>query len=171
MKSDSSARSAKTAATREFGKQVKGWTVMRSRILIGSVCALALAATSAMAAREFNGSIWFPDTHPLTKAYLDWVKRLDAASKGELKAKIFTGTALLPPNAHLSGLKDGIAQVTYHAGIHDHCQGQRRRCWHSATPTRWPSFAVTDFGMTPDDGALQAARSCSPADMRRRPTI
>ena len=69
-----------------------------------------LAATSATAAREFNGSIWFPDTHPLTKAYLDWVKRLDAASKGELKAKIFTGTALLPPNAHLSGLKDGIAQ-------------------------------------------------------------
>ena len=60
---------------------------MRSKILIGSVCALAFAATSAMAAREFNGSIWFPDTHPLTKAYLDWVKRLDAASKGELKAK------------------------------------------------------------------------------------
>jgi TRAP-type transport system periplasmic protein len=125
---------------------------MRSRILIGSVGALALAATSAMAAREFNGSIWFPDTHPLTKAYLDWVKRLDTASKGELKAKIFTGTALLPPNAHLSGLKDGIAHVTYHAGTY--------------TPTDLPednvvsmlalgysdtialTFAVTDFYMT-----------------------
>ena len=73
----------------------------------------------AQAQTEIIGSIWFPDTHPLTKyGYLDWSKQVDAASKGQLKIKVFTGTALLPPNAHLSGLRDGIAQITYHAGTY-----------------------------------------------------
>ena len=67
----------------------------------------------ARAQTEIIGSIWFPDTHPLTKyGYLDWSKQVEAASKGQVKIKVFTGTALLPPNAHLSGLRDGVAQIT-----------------------------------------------------------
>ena len=73
----------------------------------------------ARAQTEIIGSIWFPDTHPLTKyGYLDWSKQVEAASKGQVKIKVFTGTALLPPNAHLSGLRDGVAQITYHAGTY-----------------------------------------------------
>src|SRR5262245_5128300 len=82
------------------------------------VTAIAFAATTA-AAQEFNASIWFPDTHPLTRyGYLDWAKKLEATSKNQIKPKVFTGTALLPPTAHLSGLRDGIAQLTYHAGTY-----------------------------------------------------
>lgn len=80
---------------------------------------LWMGLSSAQAQTELIGSIWFPDTHPLTKyGYLDWSKQVEAASNGQLKIKVFTGTALLPPNAHLSGLRDGIAQITYHAGTY-----------------------------------------------------
>ena len=35
----------------------------------------------AQAQTEIIGSIWFPDTHPLTKyGYLDWSKQVDAVS-------------------------------------------------------------------------------------------
>ena len=73
----------------------------------------------AQAQTELIGSIWFPDTHPLTKyGYLDWSQKVESESNGQLKIKVFTGPALLPPNAHLSGLRDGIAQITYHAGTY-----------------------------------------------------
>ncbi|MBB3064185.1 C4-dicarboxylate TRAP transporter substrate-binding protein [Limibacillus halophilus] len=118
---------------------------------MGLAAALAMT-TGAQAATEINASIWFPDTHPLTKyGYVEWAKTLEAASNGDIKVNLFTGTALLPPNAHLSGLQDGIAHLTYHAGTY--------------TPTDLPedntlsilgfglrdimtsSFAVTDFFM------------------------
>jgi TRAP-type C4-dicarboxylate transport system substrate-binding protein len=88
-------------------------------IAAAAFAAGVLSSASAWSQTEINASIWFPDTHPLTKyGYLDWAKRVEAESKGQLKIKVFTGTALLPPNAHLSGLRDGIAQITYHAGTY-----------------------------------------------------
>lgn len=123
------------------------------------VAAGILAAGTASAQTEFNASIWFPDTHPLTGAgYVQWVEQLEEASDGDLVANLFTGSALLPPSAHLSGLQDGIAQVTYHAGTY--------------TPSELPEdntlsilglglrdimtagFAVTDFYM--NDPEMQA---------------
>ncbi|MFA5662878.1 C4-dicarboxylate TRAP transporter substrate-binding protein [Castellaniella sp.] len=87
--------------------------------------ALALSAAtlcvgqSAVAATELNASIWFPETQPLTKyGYIEWAKKVDAASGGDLKIKVFTDTTLLPVIAHLSGLRDGIADITYHAGTY-----------------------------------------------------
>jgi TRAP-type C4-dicarboxylate transport system substrate-binding protein len=63
--------------------------------------------------------VWFPDSHPLAKfGYVEWAKKVEAASKGDIKIKVFTGTALLSPNAHLSGLRDGVADLTYHAGTY-----------------------------------------------------
>lgn len=80
---------------------------------------LLAAGGPAAAQTEIIGSIWFPDSHPLTRhGYLDLVKPLEQASNGQLRLRVFTGTALLPPGAHLSGLRDGIAQMTYHAGTY-----------------------------------------------------
>ena len=90
--------------------------------LLIATAALGLSAifpgpSATAASKKFNASIWFPDAHPLTKyGYLDWAKDVEAASGGSLKPKVFTGTVLLPPAAHLSGVRDGIAQVAYHAG-------------------------------------------------------
>jgi TRAP-type C4-dicarboxylate transport system substrate-binding protein len=90
----------------------------------GIFAGIALAAglstgLSAFAATELTASVWFPDSHPLARfGYVEWAKKVDAASKGDLKIKVFTGTSLLSPNAHLSGLRDGVADITYHAGTY-----------------------------------------------------
>ena len=86
-----------------------------------TICAAAalagalVVAGTAQAATELNASIWFPDSQPLTRyGYLEWAKAVDKASGGDLKINVFTGTSLLPPAAHLSG----VAPLTYHAGTY-----------------------------------------------------
>ncbi len=131
--------------------------MIKRKIWAGIALAGSLSlASSAFAATELTASVWFPDSHPLTKfGYVEWAKKVDAASKGDIKIKVFTGTALLSPNAHLSGLRDGVADITYHAGTY--------------TPSDLPednvlsvlgiglkdpiatTFAVADFYMTDPD--------------------
>ena len=94
---------------------------MKFRTTLFGLAAAALVAGSVgpVSAKDFNASIWFPDIHPLTKhGYIDWAKKVEKASGGTLKPKVFVGTVLLPPGGHLSGLRDGIAQVAYHAGTY-----------------------------------------------------
>lgn len=124
-----------------------------------ALCA-ALGALSPVAAKtQLNASVWFPESHPLTRnGYMDWSKKVEEASGGDLKINVFTDTTLLPVVAHLSGLRDGIADITYHAGTY--------------TPSDLPednvlailgigledplvaTFAVADFYM--NDPAMQA---------------
>jgi len=135
--------------------------ITRLRTRLAALC-LGLAAAlpgAAPAQTSLNASVWFPDTHPLTKyGYVEWARKVEQASKGDLKINVFTGTALLPVNAHLSGLRDGIAHITYHAGTY--------------TPSDLPednvlavlgitlsdplvtTFAVADFYL--NDAAMQA---------------
>lgn len=94
---------------------------MKLKRIFTSVAAIATAALSftATAATELNASSWFPDSHPLAKVgYLDWAKKVEKASNGDIKIKVYTGHSLLPANAHLSGLRDGIAHITYHPGTY-----------------------------------------------------
>lgn len=80
---------------------------------------IGLLASYPVAAEEITASVWFPDTHPLTRdGYLALAKELEARSNGTLTMQVYTGTALLPPVAHLSGLTDGLVQMTYHAGTY-----------------------------------------------------
>ncbi|WP_285672762.1 C4-dicarboxylate TRAP transporter substrate-binding protein [Paralimibaculum aggregatum] len=84
-------------------------------LLLASAMGVALPA----AATEITASVWFPDTHPLTRdGYMELAKTLEETSGGDLTLKLYTGTSLLPPVAHLSGLTDGIVQMTYHAGTY-----------------------------------------------------
>ncbi len=77
-----------------------------------------IGAGSAFA-KDFNANIFFPDQHPLGKfGYVEWAKIVDKLSNGDLKAKVFTGTVLLPPRSGLSGVHDGIAAVGYHAATY-----------------------------------------------------
>jgi TRAP-type C4-dicarboxylate transport system substrate-binding protein len=126
---------------------------MKRRLIAGLAAAAVAIGAGAVAAREFNASIWFPDTHPLTKfGYLGWAKTLDEQSKGQLKAKVFTGTALLPPGAHLSGLRDGVAHATYHAGTYTPSDLPEDNVISmmalGVSDTMAVTFAVTDFYMT-----------------------
>lgn len=88
-----------------------------------SLIAAGVAATlgagfdpgKALAETSFNASIFLPAGHIIAyTGYTKWAERLEEESGGELKPKVFYGDALLPASANLSGLRDGIAQVTYH---------------------------------------------------------
>ncbi|MEB8387217.1 C4-dicarboxylate TRAP transporter substrate-binding protein [Rhodobacteraceae bacterium KMM 6894] len=88
--------------------------------LSGAALAAVLIATALpVAAETITASVWFPDSHPLTgDGYLELAKTLEDVSGGDLTLQVYTGTSLLPPAAHLSGLQDGIVDMTYHAGTY-----------------------------------------------------
>lgn len=88
--------------------------------LAAAALATALMATALPAAAEnITASVWFPESHPLTgDGYLELAKTLKEMSGGDLTLQVYTGTSLLPPAAHLSGLQDGIVDMTYHAGTY-----------------------------------------------------
>lgn len=84
-----------------------------------AVCAALGMTHAASATTELNASVWFPESQPLTRyGYIAWAKKVEKASDGDLKINVFTDTTLLPVVAHLSGLRDGIADITYHAGTY-----------------------------------------------------
>lgn len=84
-----------------------------------ALCVAAGSMQVASAKTELNASIWFPESQPLTRyGYVEWAKKVDKASNGDIKINVFTDTTLLPVVAHLSGLRDGIADITYHAGTY-----------------------------------------------------
>lgn len=90
---------------------------------VSTALAIAGFATFSNAAnaapREFNASNWLPESTALVKnGYIEWAKDLEERSNGDLKAKVFTGSVLLPPAAHLTGIRDGVADVGYHAGTY-----------------------------------------------------
>ncbi len=133
---------------------------MSKSALLAAGLALGMAiAQPASAVVEFTGSIWYPQSHPLDNyGYVEWVKKVEARSNGELQPKIFYGTALLPPQAHLSGLQDGIAQLTHHAGTYTPSDLPEDNVISMLAmgidDTMAAAMAMTDFGLT--DKAMQA---------------
>lgn len=91
-----------------------------TKLLAGAaLCAAMGGIQTAAATTQLNASIWFPESQPLTRyGYMEWAKKVEKASDGDLKINVFTDTTLLPVVAHLSGLRDGIADITYHAGTY-----------------------------------------------------
>lgn len=85
------------------------------------IAASLLVATAAHAqTANFNVSMWLPPAHPLTKyGYVEWAQRLGKMSNGTLVPKMFIGTSLLSPQDHLSGVRDGIAQVGWINGAYN----------------------------------------------------
>lgn len=82
-------------------------------------CFAAFGNTASAGAVEFNVSNWLPESAALVKnGYIEWAKELEVRSNGDLKANVFTGSVLLPPAAHLSGIRDGVADIGYHAGTY-----------------------------------------------------
>tara|TARA_B100001146_G_scaffold224599_2_gene243121 strand:- start:11543 stop:12628 length:1086 start_codon:yes stop_codon:yes gene_type:complete len=78
-----------------------------------------LCLASPLAAEQLSGSIWFPETHPIVaEGYVALADRMKEETGGALTMQVYTGTSLLPPVAHLSGLTDGIVDMTYHAGTY-----------------------------------------------------
>lgn len=88
-------------------------------VVVSGISSLFLTHTVYADVKKFNASIWLPDSVPLVKnGYLEWAEDIERVSNGKLKAKVFTGSVLLPPASHMSGLSDGVADVAYHAGTY-----------------------------------------------------
>ncbi|MCG8493835.1 MAG: C4-dicarboxylate TRAP transporter substrate-binding protein [Sneathiellales bacterium] len=109
------------------------------------VTAGLLGAGQVASAKDFNANIFFPDQHPLGKhGYVEWAKSLDTLSNGNLKAKVYTGTVLLPPRSSLKGVQDGIVSVGYHAATY--------------TPAELPiSNAIQEMGLNYSDPLVMIA--------------
>lgn len=131
---------------------------MRKRNL-GMVLLLAVAVcfgtlgVSSVQAKEFIGNNFFPAQHPLAKYPLvQWAEDLEEASGGKLKVKVFTGTVLLEPRAGLSGVRDGVAQVGYHAAMYTPADlpvaNAIQETGFSYTDPLVANVAVTEFSMT-----------------------
>lgn len=92
---------------------------MRNKLITAALGTALMVAALPAAAENITASVWFPESHPLTGAgYMDLAKTLKEKSGGDLTLQVYTGTSLLPPAAHLSGLQDGIVDMTYHAGTY-----------------------------------------------------
>ncbi len=125
--------------------------------------AAALVATMALAqpagAERFIASIWYPQSHPLDHyGYELWGEKIEEMSNGELTPDIYYGEALLPAKAHLSGLQDGIAQITHHAGTYTPSELPEDNVISMLAmgmdDTHAAALAMTEFGLT--DPAMQA---------------
>jgi len=131
-------------------------TPIALKLSVLAVAAL-VAGPSAVTAQDksvsFNASNWLPAGHPLAKhSYVEWLPRLEEASGGTLKPKLFSGPVLMPPVEHLSGISSGIAQVGYHAGTYtpaalpeDNAISQLAFNYSNPYPL---AFAVTEANMT-----------------------
>lgn len=136
----------------------------RAARALALAAALGAAVPAAAGAESFNASIWFPDGHPLTKfGYLDWAKDLAAASGGRLEPRVFTGTALLSPAEHLSGLRAGVLQVGYHAGTYSPAElpadNVLAQLAFSYSVYFLAAFAITDMNMTDPEAQAQWKRN------------
>lgn len=95
--------------------------IQNGKLSLCAALSMALAGAIPAAAQsvDFNASIWLPESHPLARySFVEWLPRLEEASGGSLNPTLFTGPVLLPPDTTLSGLRDGIAQVAFHAGTY-----------------------------------------------------
>lgn len=92
---------------------------MKTYLSGAALGAILMTAALPAAAENITASVWFPESHPLTgDGYMELAKTLEEVSGGDLTLQVYTGTSLLPPAAHLSGVQDGIVDMTYHAGTY-----------------------------------------------------
>lgn len=83
------------------------------------ICAFALATPLMAGAGNNNANVFFSQTHVLSEeGYTKWAEAVSDATGGAVTFKVFTGGSLLPPAASMQGVRDGVAQVGYHAGTY-----------------------------------------------------
>ena len=115
---------------------------------------LALAACglgTGVAAQ--NANHFFADRHSMVRGpYVEFAERVAEATDGALTFTVFAGGSLLPPAASLQGVRDGVAQVTYHAGTYTPAELPVANlignfAFYNTDPLVM-AYASTEFGLT-----------------------
>ncbi len=121
---------------------------------------LCLMTASPVFADSLKANIFFPAQHPLAKyGYVEWAKTVSELSGGKLDAKVFTGTVLLPPRSGMSGVRDGIVNVGYHAATYTPAElpitnAIQEMGFNYSDPLVMIA-AATDFNMNNEDAKAQ----------------
>ena len=82
--------------------------------LLGIVATLALSSAAHAETRTLKASVHLPPkNNAVADGYEPFVKRVEEATKGQLKIRLFTGGSLLGPKAVSDGVRDGLADIGY----------------------------------------------------------
>lgn len=77
--------------------------------------AIVVGSAVTSSAQTLNSSCWLPPLNPANApGYESFIETVEAAT--DITIRHTSGSALLPPGEHLSGLRDGVAALTCHAG-------------------------------------------------------
>lgn len=116
--------------------------------------AFAMMTTATVAsAADYNANHFFAERHSMVRGpYVEFAKKVAEETDGEINFTVFSAGSLLPPASSLQGVRDGIAQVTYHAGTYtpselpiDNLIGNM--AFYNTDPLVM-AFASTEFGLT-----------------------
>lgn len=125
---------------------------MTTTTTMTAIAAAALMAGAATAA-DYNANHFFADRHSMVRGpYTEFADKVAAATGGSVTFNVFTGGSLLPPAASLQGVRDGVAQVTYHAGTYTPSELPianliGNMAFYNTDPMVM-AFASTEFGLT-----------------------
>ncbi len=87
--------------------------------MTGAVAFIAVSVAMPALATEYNANHFFAERHSLVRGpYVEFAKKVEEATGGEIAFRVFSGGSLVPASASLQGVRDGVAQVTYHAGTY-----------------------------------------------------
>ena len=90
-------------------KRLLSVTSLRLAVVLLFVFSAQLSAAESM---EFNANVFYNEAVPMSGVgYGEWAENLEKLSNGALKAKVFYGGVLAPPNASLTAVSDGLAEV------------------------------------------------------------
>ncbi|MFA8385377.1 MAG: C4-dicarboxylate TRAP transporter substrate-binding protein [Pelagibaca sp.] len=120
---------------------------MKTALIALTACSIGTAAAAQ------NANHFFAERHSMVRGpYVEFAERVAEETGGDLTFTVFTGGSLLPPAASLQGVRDGVAQVTYHAGTYTPAELPVANLIGNAafynTDPMVMAFASTEFGLT-----------------------
>lgn len=122
---------------------------MTLKLTLMAVTACSIGSTAVAQ----NANHFFAERHSMVRGpYVEFAERVAEETDGEIAFSVFSGGSLLPPAASLQGLRDGVAQVTYHAGTYTPAELPVANLIGNAafynTDPMVMAFASTEFGLT-----------------------
>ncbi|WP_254693868.1 MULTISPECIES: C4-dicarboxylate TRAP transporter substrate-binding protein [unclassified Sulfitobacter] len=120
---------------------------LKTSLLALAACGLGTAAIAQ------NANHFFAERHSMVRGpYVEFAKRVAEETNGDVNFTVFAGGSLLPPAASLQGVRDGVAQVTYHAGTYTPSELPVANlignfAFYNTDPMVM-AFASTEFGLT-----------------------
>lgn len=126
---------------------------MNTRMHVAIVAATIGCTATAVEAKEYNANHFFAERHSMVRGpYVEFAERVAEATGGSVEFRVFSGGSLLPPAASLQGLRDNVAQVSYHAGTYTPAELPvanlvGNMAFYNTDPMIM-AFASTEFGLT-----------------------